>query len=234
MKLWKKIVLWIILFFLVSVIALAVWQFDNIMVLVKTFSTSSADIAREIDSEKKQLEQELKEQYPSVVSDFSAEEEKKIIKGELSVEEAVSYLNEKFENIKQKEEGKTEKPVQNNSKTKEEVDALIGEKAIELYSLKAYYLGKLGQMEASVKKDYASMPKEKKNLIGKKELVSKYMGTAMNLLSQCDARVEELLAELKAELNKLGADTSIIKKIRDAYESEKNLKKAYYIKLLEE
>ncbi len=234
MKLWKKIVLWIVLFFLASVIALAVWQFDNIMVLVKTFSTSSADIAREIDISKKQLEQELKEQYPSVVSDFSAEEEKKIIKGELSVEDAVSSLNEKFENRKSKEKDKTGQPVQNNSKTREEVDALIGEKAIELYSLKAYYLGKLGQMEASVKKDYASMPKEKKNLIGKKELVSKYMGIALGLLSECDARVEKLLTELNAELKKLDADTSIIKKIRDAYENEKNLKKAYYIKLLEE
>lgn len=234
MKLWKKIVLWIVLFFLVSVVALAVWQFDNIMVIVKTFSTSSEDIAKEIDSSKKQLEQELKEEYPSVVSDFSAEEEKKIIKGELSVEDAVSSLNERFEETKTKKEDKIQPPVQNNSKTKEEIDALIGEKAIELYSLKAYYLGKLGQMEASVKKDYAAMPKEKKNLIGKKELVSKYMGTALGLLSECDARVEELLAELKAELNKLGADTSIIKKIRDAYENEKNLKKAYYIKLLEE
>lgn len=226
MKRKKKVILWTILVIFLILIGLVVWQIDNINVIVKTVSNTSLEIAEEIDEGKKQLERELQNQYPSVISDFSAEEEKQIIKGEISVEDAIKVLEEKFNTIKT--EQKTES--QNNSK----VDALIGEKAIELYSLKAYYLGQLGQMEAAVKRDYSKLPKEKKNFIGKQELVNKYMGKAMGLLTECDARVEELLNQLKTELNKLKADTSIIKKIRDAYENEKNLKKAYYIKLLEE
>ena len=60
------------------------------------------------------------------------------------------------------------------------------------------------------------------------------MGKAMGLLEQCDAKVETLLSELKTELKTHNADTSIINKIRAAYENEKKLKKAYYIKLMDE
>ena len=77
------------------------------------------------------------------------------------------------------------------------------------------------------------MPEEKRNLVGKQELVTKYMGTALSLMNQCDAQVNELLSGLEKSLKKLNGDTAIIKTIRDAYENEKALKKAYYLKLLE-
>ena len=225
MKIWKKVVLTIIITLVVAVLGVGIWQYENIMVLVKTATTSSENIAKEIDNSKKIFDEKVRQQYPSIISDLTAEEEKKLMKGELSVEEAVSILTQKYKE-------KPKQVVANASRA--EIDKLVGEKAIELYSLKAYYLGQLGQLEATVKSDYLSLPKEKKNLIGKQELVTKYMGTALGLLNQCDARVEEMLAELKTDIEKLNGDTSIIETIREAYKNEKNLKKAYYIKLLEE
>ncbi len=225
MKILKKIVLSIIIILLVAIVVLGIWQRENIMVLLKTSNTTSESIAQEINNSKKAFEEEVQKQYPSVISDLTAEEEKKLIKGELSVEEAVSILTQKYEKT----------PKNTVSKVSQaEIDKLVGERAIELYSLKAYYLGQLGQLEAKVKSDYLSLPKEKRNLIGKKELVTKYMSTAVGLLNQCDAKVENILSELKADIEKLNGDTSIIKTIREAYKNEKNLKKAYYIKLLEE
>lgn len=225
MKILKQIVLSIIIILFVAIAVLGVWQHENIMVLLKTSNSSSESIAKEIDNSKKAFEEEVQKQYPSVISDLTAEEEKKLIKGELSVEEAVSILTQKYE----------ETPKNTVSKVYQaEIDKLVGERAIELYSLKAYYLGQLGQLEAKVKSDYLSLPKEKRNLIGKKELVTKYMSTAVGLLNQCDAKVENILSELKADIEELNGDTSIIKTIREAYKNEKNLKKAYYIKLLEE
>ncbi len=226
MKTYKKIVLSVLSAILLALIAVCVWQLDNINAVIKTMTSTSEQIAREMDDTKKQLEDDLKQQYPSVISDFTAEEEKKIIKGEMSVDEAVEALNKKYQASK--------KNVAVQKTSNAEIDRLIGEKTIELYSLKAYYLGQLGQMEAVVKKDYAALPKEKKNLIGKQEIVSKHMGTALGLLEQCDSQVDALLSELKADLESLNADTSIIQTIRTSYENEKNLKKAYYIKLMEE
>lgn len=227
MKRWKSRILIVFLSVVAGLVAIFVWQHDNIMAVVKVVSNTNEEIAKEIDDSKILLEEKLKEQYHSVISDFTAEEERQIIKGELSVEEAVANLNKKYQTVK--EEKKT-----NNTASSPEVDALIGDKAIELYSLKAYYLGQLGQMEAAVKKEYSKLPKEERNLVGKQALVNKYMSTALALLSQCDKQVEELLSELKRGLENLNADTSIIKTIRSAYENEKTLKKAYYLSLLEE
>lgn len=218
----KEKVLGVISIVLVLVIVLfLVWQWNNISALMTSMSKTEEQIAKELDISKKQLEDELADKYGSLISDFTADEEKQIIKGKLSVDEAVSKLNKKYEETKK------------NANNLSAVDELIGDKVIELYSLKAYYLGQLGQMEATVKREYLELPKEKKNVIGKTEIVERHMGTAMSLLSQCDTQVSELLSELERDLKKSDADTSIIKTIRDAYEKEKALKKAYYLKLME-
>lgn len=224
MKKWKVFLIAILTISVLAVVAVSVWQRDNIGAVVKTVTNSSEEIAKEMNDTKKKLEEELKKQNIDVVSDFTAEEEKQILKGELSVEDAVANLTEKYKKTQNK-------PTAANSS---QADKLIGEKTVELYSLKAYYLGQLGQMEKKVKADYVALPEEKKNFVGKKDIVNSYMSTAVGLMNQCDARVEKILAELKAGLEKLKADTSIIKTIRSAYENEKNLKKAYYLSLLNE
>lgn len=226
MKKRTKILLGIVLTILVAVVVIGIWQRNNIAAVVKSVSKSQEEIAGELNSSKKQLENELSEKYTTIVSDFTAEEERQIMKGELSIEEVKNRLDRKYEEKKNSSSAVT-------SPQSAEVDKLIGDKVIELYSLKAYYLGQLGQIEASVKKDYIAMPQEKRNLVGKQELATKYMGTALSLMNQCDAQVNELLSGLEKSLKKLNGDTAIIKTIRDAYENEKALKKAYYLKLLE-
>ncbi len=224
MKKWKKSFLAVMAVLGLAIVAIGIWQRDNISAVIKTITSSTDEIAQEMNDTKRKLENDLKNQNINVISDFTAEEEKQIIKGELSVEDALSSLNTRYENSK------------NNlsESVNTQVNKLIGEKTVELYSLKAYYLGQLGQMEATVKAEYLALPKEKQNLIGKKDLVNRHMSTVVGLMNQCDTRVEEILTQLKSGLEKLKADTSIIKTIRAAYESEKNLKKAYYLSLLDE
>lgn len=226
----KTKVLLVFLLILGLIFWVGVWQWNNIVAVYKTVTTTQEQLEQEINKNKKTLEEELTQKYSTIVSDFSAEEEKKLIKGEITVEQAVENLNKRYV------EKKNEKASVNNvsNKNDEKIDELIGDKVIELYSLKAYYLGQLGQMEATVKSEYAAMPAEKKNLVGKKELVSKHMSVALGLMNQCDAKVSELVSELESELKKLGGDTAIIKTIKDAYENEKALKKAQYLKLLNE
>lgn len=232
--------------FLIIVAALAVivsgvciWQRDNIAAVVKTFTTSEEEIKREMDEAKKKLEEELKSEHEGIISDFTAEEEAKIMTGEMTVDEAVEQLKKRYEDA-QKAEGKSDKKTEkdsgkssNKKTTGPEVDRLIAEKTVELYSLKAYYLGQLGQLEATVKSEYLKLPKEKRNLVGKQEIVARYMGKAVGLMNQCDSRVEGILTELQNGLKALGADVAVVGKIRSAYENEKNLKKSYYYSLLD-
>lgn len=226
----KKVLLGFLIILVALIFGVGVWQWNNIVAVYKTVTTTQEQLEQEINKNKKDLEEELTQKYSTIVSDFSAEEEKKLIKGEITVEQAVENLNKRYEE-KKNEKAST---VKSNNINAEKIDELIGDKVIELYSLKAYYLGQLGQMEATVKSEYASMPAEQKNLVGKKELVSKHMSVALGLMNQCDAKVAELVGELESELRKLGGDTSIIKTIKDTYENEKALKKAQYLKLMNE
>ncbi|MBQ2932756.1 MAG: hypothetical protein IJE62_07990 [Clostridia bacterium] len=231
MKKWVKILLIVIAVLIALTAGLAIWQWNNIIAILTTVTKTEIEIAAELDSSKEKLESEIKEKFDAnLVSDFTSEEERLIIKGEISAEDAVKMLEEK------RSETQTNKKThpEDNKNKDEIVEQLIGDKVIELYSMKAFYLGKLGQIEAKVRKEYAQLPKEKKNLIGKKDLATKYMGTATSLLKQCDTEVGKLIADLEKELKKFKADTSIIKTIKDAYENEKALKKAYYLKLLGE
>ncbi len=219
----KKTIIWLTVLgvIIIALTAFAIYQRNNISAIVTSISKTETQIAEKLNESKKELENELKDKYSTDVTDLTADEEKQIMKGELSVEKAVENINKKYEDSKK------------NQTNSSEVDKLIGDKVIELYSLKAYYLGQLGQMEATIKREYSQLPKEKQNLVGIKDLANKYMGTALSLLNQCDAQVENLLSALEKDLKKFKADTSILKTIRDTYEQEKAMKKAYYLKILE-
>lgn len=232
MKLWKRVVLGVVIVIVTLVAALCVWQCSNIIAVWKAMNSTSEQIAVEMNENKKELEEQLKQDHSTIISDFTAEEERNIIKGELSYEDAVKALTERYEN--KKNEANANASTNAGSDNSAEIDQLIGDKIVQLYSLKAYYLGQLGQIEASVKKEYLKLPKEKRNLVGKKALVDKYMGQALGLMDKCDKEVASVLKELESGLKKLNADTSVVKRIKQSYENEKNLKKAYYVSLLDE
>ena len=113
-----------------------------------------------------------------------------------------------------------------------QVNAIVSNRIVEFYSLKAYYLGQLGQLEAKAMADYKALPASKRGLVGKQEVVSKYMSVASSLMNECDGKVAALTASLESEIRAVGGDTSIIQTIRDTYENEKNLQKSYYMSMM--
>lgn len=217
----KKIKAALILIICIVIIAgVVIWQYDNISAVIKAFYYSENEISEMMHLNKQKLESELLEKIPEMVSDFSSEDEAKIMSGEMSIEEAVKKKEAELEENK--------KALVSNSKTNE----IVSKKIIEFYSLKAYYLGQLGQLETKVIADYSALSDEKKNLVGKKEIAGKYISVATSLLAQCDAKVDSLLKELEKDIKTVGGDLSIITTIKNHYENEKNLKKAYYMSKL--
>ena len=217
----KKIKAALILIFCIVIIAgVVIWQYDNISAVIKAFYYSENEISEMMHLNKQKLESELLEKIPEMVSDFSSEDEAKIMSGQMSIEDAVKKKEEELkENIK-------------GLSTDAKTNKIVSKKIIEFYSLKAYYLGQLGQLETKVIADYSALSDEKKNLVGKKEIAGKYISVATSLLAQCDAKVDSLLKELEKDIKMVGGDLSIITTIKNHYENEKNLKKAYYMSKL--
>lgn len=229
-KIWKRVVLVTLCVVLIAVAAVTVWQWNNIKALYYFAAVgSSEEIAKEIDKNKKDREQIVSEYIEGTVRDFTEEEEKKIVSGEISVEEATEIIRQEF-----KESVKPSQTTTASQNTKAEIDEFIAENIIQLYSYKAYYLGQLGQIEKSAISDYKALSPKDRTLVSKQSIVDKYIGTANALLVDCDAKVNTITDKLEKKLSQNKMDTSIVGKIKSSYEEEKALKKAYYMSLIKE
>lgn len=186
---------------------------------------SDEDIQQQIDTSKKDVESELEKYNISGLRDFTFEEEEAIRKGQLTVEEAVEkILSESINKQTSVEESGSQNMGKEKNVSSDDSTSIVSEYTVKLYSLKAEYLGQIGNLIDQAKTDY-------KNGMSAGSLMSKYLGRAASLEKEADSEVEALLSELKGKLEAVGADTSIINTMRNSYENEKTLKKSYYLSL---
>lgn len=142
----------------------------------------------------------------------------------MSVEQAVEKILSESNIVKSE---KTD-DVQGEKTQKNTVDTdsseIVSDYTVKLYSLKATYLGQIGNLIDEAKADY-------KSGASASELMSKYLSNAASLEKEADSQVDSLLNELKSKLNEIGADTGIVNTMKSSYENEKALKKSYYLSL---
>lgn len=216
-----------------------VWQKDNITAVVDATKYSDTDIQQQIDDSKKTVEAELEQYDIQGLRDFSFEEEEAIRKGQMSVEDAVNKIVSESNVTNNSEQSNNSSNTSNNSSNasnsenkttsnaqnqKSDSSAIVSEYAVKLYTLKAAYLGQIGNLIDQAKADH-------KNGASAKELMSSYLSQAAALEGEADSQVNALLSELRGKLNAIGADTSVVDTMKSSYESEKTLKKSYYISL---
>ena len=110
--------------------------------------------------------------------------------------------------------------------TKEKVARLLG----KMYVLKSQFTGSLEGIEADAKAEYKSLPKEeRKSQSAKWRIASEALDKATSLERQCDAEVNVVLNELSSVLTEANQSTALVDEIRNSYESEKEIAKAYYV-----
>lgn len=242
---------YIALFTAVLIIAaLCIWQQNNIKALF-IFATNNPEQTEKLIEENKNIISEVIKKYPDAsVRELTTEEEEKIAGGEMSVSEAVDMLiseaNEKSGSVNSSSGESTQnsgsqpsaaagsnnetKSSQNSNKSKE--SAIIQRYTAELYSMKAYYIGQLNQIEGKARAEYRAMSASEKKNLSKATFVGKYAGYATSLMGECDGKVNSLLSSMKSELKAVGGDVSIISTIKQAYEGEKAARKAYYLNMI--
>lgn len=234
----------IILFILIlsAVVGVGLWQKENVSAVVNFARYSQEEIEEQIASSKNTVEKALSEYEVPVLRDFTLEEEEKIRKGEITAEEAINLIlkssdtqngtaqqgNSPSEQINEQ----TVDAVDDGTSSDNNVDKIIGESVTKMYSLKAYYLGKLGGLEKSMRKQYNSLDKSERNASTIKDIVSQNLGQVAAFESECDAKVDEVLVSLETQLKSQNASTEIVETLREAYVSEKSLKKSYYLSLM--
>lgn len=234
-----KSLLIVLIFALVSGAVFAVWQKENIRSVINAIRYNDEEIERKIEDNKKKVEQLVEDITESKIRDFTLEEEEKIRKGEITVEEAIEKVMAEGKTGVSTSENETEanntqdnSPLTSEPKNKSDlVKDIINDHITQMYHLKASYIGKLGELERRAISDYKSLPPEKRKTAEKQSMLSKYLGEAASLEKECDARVNEVLSGLRSELKSRDYDLEIINTIKKVYEDEKVLRKSYYINM---
>lgn len=213
----------VVLIIAAAVISLFIWQKNNISAVISASKYSDEDIEQQITDSKKNVEDQLKDYNVTGLRDFTIEEEEDIRKGKLSVEEAVEKILSES-NIVQTDKTDDVQGQESQKKTANSSSEIVSDYTVKLYSLKASYLGQIGNLIDEAKADY-------KGGASASELMSNYLGRAASLEKEADSQVDSILSELKAKLNEIGADTGIVNTMKSSYENEKSLKKSYYLSL---
>ncbi len=128
------------------------------------------------------------------------------------------------ENAAENGEKTTETPTGNDA----EISACVAQMYVLKSSFVAQLEGLYNQAFGEYKAVYHQL-NEAERETKKKSIISSLYPQASALEKQCDTQVNQVLAKLEALLKESGGDMSLVGRIRDSYNSEKSLKKAYYL-----
>ncbi len=253
MKKSVKIGLGITIVIVAIILSLIIWQWENISAIYMGVVSSEEKIEEEIQKNKDKLAKQLEEDgliNPKAAAGLSKEDEEKIAKGELTVDEAVEKLFEPKEEIY--EDANAEEEIQKNPQTdvsgdtppqEEKVpeekppsvqqdDSKIKEKQLietavkKMYSLKAIFTQQLSAIETEAIKVYSEGKMTKED---KLKIADIYIPKIVDAEKRCNAEVDAVLSELEKGLKEVNGNLSVVGLIREQYNNEKQLQKSKYV-----
>ena len=239
MKKWQKITFVAIGMVLLGLGGVALWQRENLQAVYEAMYYNPEELGSQIQSTKQEVERVLEKYDLESIRRLTPEEEEQVKKGELSLEEAVERMmptrNEeagtKEEGLESQDTPEAKPETTPQTVSKKESD-LVKASTVKMYELQAKYLGLLGELEARGMQALRAIPSDQRTVKKMMSVGMPFMQEGLALESQCDGEVENVLHHLKEELVAIGADYDIVETMRQAYYTEKRLKKAYYLSLI--
>ncbi len=215
----KIMIVSIVTVLLVGLFLTAYWQRNNLQALFYVLNYSEHE-RQELISENETMMEHLLENFSEEeISLLSQEAVQMLQEGTLTEEEAVHIMTGKA-TLKEIKENKSQIKNEETNKNSYETNPNISNLVAKLYVLRAKYVGRLDALVAQGKAELSA------GKVKKSELAKKYIGLGTSLEAECDAQIEGILAQIQAELQKSGGDTSLIPRIRAAYNQEKSIKKS--------
>lgn len=197
----------------VALVALYIWQGENIRALFKALTTDTQTLATNLETIRqehhKAIEKEMNITLP--VQPVTAEQSKELLAGVKTPEQV------------KEEMGVSEVPTQGSTK-----EDYVSQCVTELYAYKAEVMGYLGGLKQEASREWNALSKSEQTSAKKSEI-------AMNGVSKCyeyevvvDGRVQEILETYRGKMRAIGEDTQPIDILWNYYCDEKEAEKAYY------
>ena len=231
---------------------LAIWQWDNLEALYLYRTRSGQELAAAVSQDSIDQKSVLDQYGKITVRDLTPEEESELVSGTITAEEVAKRLGEASAAAESQNSGENAAAASTkNSEVGEDSDSgsdsagkdtqpgqtdgqdeIINRYLAQIYTLKAEFLGKLGNLYTAAKQEYYALPQKEQTSEKKRSIAMSYAWDAAADEGECDIAVDRLLKKMTADLKAIGAETDVVSAIKKAYQDQKAAKKAYYYSLL--
>lgn len=210
----KKIIKTVLILLLLAVIAIAVWQWDNISLLWRTLTTDSETISRQLEQVSEANRKKLEEDYNITVPQLTKEQTDQLLDGSKSHDEVLKELGLHEE----KNAGPTD------------ASGIIEKYTAKLVAYRVELMAKLGGIKQEYLDKWYALPESERTSSRKTEFIKDGVHLCYTIEVESDARVVAILDQLEQELKAIGADTSVRDVLWKQYTAEKAAEESYYLK----
>ena len=250
MKRWMKI-LCIVLALLAALLAgLYWWQRENLKAVKDAASHSSEELEEKLAENQQQIRDVVDAAPEIVVREVTEEERQALRDGTMTQEELIERLLDPGEQSDSTAApGMEETPPGEDAKAPAETPTLPAEQPkpaedpyqkelsaiiAKVYVLREDFTMALDNMYDEAKAEYIALPAEKRTKSNLMVLASKYLSKATALEKECDARMDEIVADMEKLIQENNGDMSLVDTVVYSYANEKSLKKSWYMSKLQE
>lgn len=212
-----KIGLTVVAVLLAAVAAVVVWRWNDVQALRYSLTLDPITIEERLD-EQQQAIGDAMDEYDVPSYEFTPEELDRLVRGEVTPEQAAQEV------LSHREPAAADAPSPAPEPVLSEPEQAIQRCIAEMYVLQSYYEGRLSAIATDVAA--ASDTQE-----GRQQAVMAKLDELSALESECDGRVAAVVTELRAQLAASGKDDALARQVEETYQTEKSLKKAYYLQL---
>jgi len=247
----KRILMIVFLLLVVAIAGVLFWQWDNVDAIIQSVRYDEGTI-EEMMSENESQIQETLDLYPELqVRPLDEETKEKFNSGELTEEEVIEILtrpsmdktpidsenqsaekntsdslsSEPSKDEPSKSEASKTEPTKSVSEANEEIAKLVA----RVYVIQMDFVGRLSGIEAKARAEIAKLPEKQQTYDRKIAIGKSYVGEMSALEAQCDGEISAIVSKVRKLLTESGQSTVLADTIKNSYEREKSLKKAYYM-----
>lgn len=215
MKIWKKVILILLVVLLLTMGGLYLWQRENIHALLKVLTTDSETIAKDLEQTREEHIKQLEEaaQVTVRVQPVTPQQSEDLLSGKVTAEEVqieMGYDPSASETVSGKED-------------------IINQCIAELYAYKAEVMGYLGGIKQWAIDEWNALDKSRRTTAKKAEIANAGIGKCYEYEATVDGRVQEILARYRPKLVEIGEDPTPIDLLWNQYCDEKEAEKSYYL-----
>ncbi len=219
----KKLFKIILVFFIVIVLcigSLAIWQRKNIESILTGITQTEEEITKRRDKNQEDLVAEVSTYLDEGLREPTDEEQLQLKEGKLKLPDLYSKIFEEktLELEKQRKE----------SENKIKKDEIVSKYMAQLYAYQSEFEARAEATISDGANYYEKLKKTQDRAVARTNTITHFTPIVNGIETECDAKVEALIANLKKDLEEIGAQTDIIGTIRETYAREKQLKLSYY------